>query len=206
MRRVRSPGNHVGNDPHQRSQSRQGPLRSGRSRARSERADAEAWTQGRHGPRPERRRRAPRTGPPEGLDIQTHDRKAWVREAFFGEAPRCEALAGEAREPQALLRASAHDHPGLIPGVDERVRPFLEKHHSAAVATIKADGAPHVARIGIALMGDVIWSSGTRNRVRTRNLRRDPRATLFVFDPRQAQSWMGIESHVRILDGPDAPN
>jgi len=54
-------------------------------------------------------------------------------------------------------------------------------------------------------MGDVIWSSGTRTRVRTRNLRRDPRATLFVFDPRQAQSWMGIESQVRILDGADAP-
>ena len=89
--------------------------------------------------------------------------------------------------------------------MDERVRAFLEDHHSAAVATIKPDGAPHVARIGIALIGDVLWSSGTRNRVRTRNLRRDPRATLFVFDPRQAQSWMGIESQVRILDGPDAP-
>jgi len=89
--------------------------------------------------------------------------------------------------------------------VDEHVRAFLEKHHSAAVATIKPDGAPHVARVGIALMGDVIWSSGTRTRVRTRNLRRDPRATLFVFDPRQPQSWMGIESQVRILDGADAP-
>jgi PPOX class probable F420-dependent enzyme len=89
--------------------------------------------------------------------------------------------------------------------VDEQVRAFLEKHHSAAVATIKPDGAPHVARVGIALMGDVIWSSGTKNRVRTRNLRRDPRATLFVFDPRQPQSWMGIESQARILDGPDAP-
>jgi PPOX class probable F420-dependent enzyme len=89
--------------------------------------------------------------------------------------------------------------------VDEHVRAFLEKHHSAVVATIKPDGAPHVARIGIALMGDAIWSSGTRTRVRTRNLRRDPRATLFVFDPRQPQSWMGIESQVRILDGADAP-
>ncbi|HEY2802643.1 MAG TPA: PPOX class F420-dependent oxidoreductase [Actinomycetota bacterium] len=89
--------------------------------------------------------------------------------------------------------------------MDEPVRAFLENHHSAAVATLKADGTPHVARVGIALMGDVLWSSGTRNRVRTRNLRRDPRATLFVFDPRQAQSWMGVESHVRILDGQDAP-
>ena len=89
--------------------------------------------------------------------------------------------------------------------MDERVRAFLETHHSAAIAAIKPDGAPHVARVGIALIDDVLWSSGTLKRVRTRYLRRDPRATLFVFDPRRAQSWMGIESRVRILDGPDAP-
>ena len=89
--------------------------------------------------------------------------------------------------------------------MDEGVRAFLQTHHSAAVATIKPDGAPHVARVGVGLIGDVLWSSGTQNRVRTRNLRRDPRATLFVFDPRNAQSWMGIESRVRIMDGPDAP-
>ena len=31
-------------------------------------------------------------------------------------------------------------------------------------------------------MGDVLWSSGTRNRVRTRNLRRDPRMSLCIED------------------------
>jgi PPOX class probable F420-dependent enzyme len=89
--------------------------------------------------------------------------------------------------------------------VDGRVRAFLGRHHAAAVATIKPDGAPHVARVGVGLVGDVLWSSGTRTRVRTAHLRRDPRATLFVFDPRSPSSWMGIESHVRILEGPDAP-
>ena len=88
--------------------------------------------------------------------------------------------------------------------MEDAVRAFLEKHRGAVVATIKADGAPHVVRVGVALMGDVLWSSGTRDRVRTRNLRRDPRATLFVLGSGPYE-WMGVESHVRILDGEDAP-
>lgn len=89
--------------------------------------------------------------------------------------------------------------------MDERVRTFLENNHSAVMATIKPDGAPHVARVGIGLVDGKLWSSGTQTRVRTRHLRRDDRATLFVLDPKNPYSWMGIESRVRILDGPDAP-
>jgi PPOX class probable F420-dependent enzyme len=89
--------------------------------------------------------------------------------------------------------------------LDERIRGFLEKHHGAVMATLKRDGSPHVARIGVALMGDVLWSSGTRGRVRTEHVRREPRATLCVLDDSNPWAWMGVESHVRILDGADAP-
>jgi PPOX class probable F420-dependent enzyme len=88
--------------------------------------------------------------------------------------------------------------------VDERVRDFLERHHSAVMATIKPDGRPHVARIGVGIVEGKLWSSGGQRRARTRYLRRDPRATLFVFDDRNAQSWMGLECTVTILDGPEA--
>ena len=89
--------------------------------------------------------------------------------------------------------------------MDDRVRAFLEKHHGAVVATLKDDGSPHVARVAVALMGAVLWSSGTQDRVRTGHLRRDSRATLCVLDGSNPYAWMGIESHVRILDGADAP-
>lgn len=58
-------------------------------------------------------------------------------------------------------------------------------------------------RGGAALVDGRIWSSGTRNRVRTRHLRRDPRATLFVFDGQ----WRGLalDSTVTILEGPETP-
>ncbi len=80
---------------------------------------------------------------------------------------------------------------------------FLEQHRSAAMITVGEDGVPKAARVGVALVGDKLWSSGTQDRVRTRRLRLDPRCTLFFFDPGVA--WMALESTVRILDGPDAP-
>lgn len=69
--------------------------------------------------------------------------------------------------------------------------------------TLRADGTPHVARVGVALVDGKLWSSGTQSRLRTKHLRRDPRSTLFVFDP--AWRWLGLECVVTIRDGPDAP-
>lgn len=85
---------------------------------------------------------------------------------------------------------------------------FLEEHHSAGMVTLRADGTPHVAQVGIGLVDRPdgtrrLWSSGTQRRLRTRHLRRDPRCTLFVFDP--PMRWLGLETTVTILDGPDTP-
>ena len=87
--------------------------------------------------------------------------------------------------------------------MDEQIRAFLAKYHSAAMTTLRADGTPHVARVGVALVDGKVWSSGTQTRVRTKHLRRDPRSTLFVFDAEFR--WLALESRVTILDCPDAP-
>jgi PPOX class probable F420-dependent enzyme len=81
-------------------------------------------------------------------------------------------------------------------------RAFLEKNHAAAMVTLRPDGTSHVARVGVCLVDGKLWSSGTPDRVRTGHLRRDPRSTLFVFEPRFG--WLGIEARITILDGPDA--
>ncbi|MEA2507256.1 MAG: hypothetical protein QOH48_1874 [Actinomycetota bacterium] len=88
--------------------------------------------------------------------------------------------------------------------MDDRVRTFLEQHHAAVMTTIKPDGRPHVARIACGLVQGKLWSSGTSTRARTKHLRRDPRATLCVFDQKGGYSWLGLECTVEILDGPDA--
>jgi PPOX class probable F420-dependent enzyme len=88
--------------------------------------------------------------------------------------------------------------------VDDKVRAFLEEYHGAVMVTLRSDGTPHVARVGVGLVDGKLWSSGTKGRVRTGHLRRDPRATLFVFDPKDAWHWLALETVVTIYDGPDA--
>jgi PPOX class probable F420-dependent enzyme len=87
--------------------------------------------------------------------------------------------------------------------LDPKTRAFLEKNHGAAMVTLREDGSAHAVRVGLALVGGKLWSSGTRVRARTEHLRRDPRATLFVFEP--GFGYVTLEAKVKILDGPDVP-
>ena len=86
--------------------------------------------------------------------------------------------------------------------LSDRDREFLQGHHSAAMITVDAAGMAKAARVGVALVDGQLWSSGTADRVRTMRLRRDPRCTLFVFDP--GFTWLALETRVTILDGDDA--
>ena len=88
--------------------------------------------------------------------------------------------------------------------LNEQQRAFLEKARGAAMITLRADGSPVAVRVGVALVDGKLWSSGTHDRARTRWLRRDPRSTLFVYDP-AGFGYLNIESRVRILEGPQAP-
>jgi hypothetical protein len=81
---------------------------------------------------------------------------------------------------------------------------FLSNNHSAAMITVTEGGIAKTARVGVALVDAKIQSSGTRDRLRTRRLRRDPRCTLFVFDAEAR--WLALESTVSILDGPEVPS
>ncbi|CAM3768955.1 pyridoxamine 5'-phosphate oxidase family protein [Isoptericola cucumis] len=90
---------------------------------------------------------------------------------------------------------------------DDAIRRYLSDHRAAAMITLRPDGTPHAVRCGLGLVDGRIWSSGRPDRVRTAHLRRDPRATLFVFGaaPDDPFSYLTLETEVTILDGPDAP-
>lgn len=87
--------------------------------------------------------------------------------------------------------------------LSDRGRAFLEENRRAAMVTLRRDGTAHAVRVAVVLVADKIWSSGTAERVRTRHLRRDPRATLFVFG--SGYEALTLEATVRILDGPEVP-
>lgn len=78
---------------------------------------------------------------------------------------------------------------------------YLERNHAAAMITTARDGTAHAVRVGVVLVNGKLWSSGTPDRVRTRRLRRDPRATLLVWEG--GYGYLTILTRVTILDGPD---
>ncbi len=87
--------------------------------------------------------------------------------------------------------------------LSDQDRTFLESHDSAAMVTVGEDGVAKAVRMSVALVDGNLWSSGRQDRVRTRRLRKDPRCTLFIFDP--GYTWLTLETTVTLLDGPDAP-
>jgi PPOX class probable F420-dependent enzyme len=88
--------------------------------------------------------------------------------------------------------------------MDDRIRAFLEENHAAAMITFRPDGSAHAVRVGVGLVDGKIWSSSTRDRVRTKHLRRDPRSTLFVFETGQPNwRWLALECTVTIIEDPD---
>ena len=93
--------------------------------------------------------------------------------------------------------------------LDEKARAFLERNHAAAMITLRRDGTSHTARVAIAVEGGKIRSSSNESRLRTKNVRRDPRATLFVFDTTDlanAAQWLALECRVSIIEGPTVPD
>jgi PPOX class probable F420-dependent enzyme len=81
---------------------------------------------------------------------------------------------------------------------------YVRDHRAAAMITIASDGTPKAVRVGVALVDGRLQSSGTAARVRTERLRRDPRSTLFIFDP-AGFAYLTIEATVTIREGQDAP-
>jgi PPOX class probable F420-dependent enzyme len=86
----------------------------------------------------------------------------------------------------------------------EEQRTFLAENTGAAMITHGRDGQPKVARVAITMIDGTLWSSGTRSRVRTGRLRRDPRCTLFVFSGQW--QWLALDTAVTVVDGPESPD
>ncbi len=89
---------------------------------------------------------------------------------------------------------------------DGEVRAFLSAvpAHTAALATVRADGRPHVAPVWYVLEDDgtIVFNTGETT-VKGRNLRRDRRASLCVDDERPPFSFVTVEGVVELSDDPD---
>ncbi|MFI9241162.1 PPOX class F420-dependent oxidoreductase [Streptomyces sp. NPDC053086] len=65
---------------------------------------------------------------------------------------------------------------------DDSLRALLDGKNFASVATLGPDGAPQNSVVWIKRDGDSVLVSSVDRRQKVRNLRRDPRVSLSVFD------------------------
>jgi len=89
------------------------------------------------------------------------------------------------------------------PMTDFQVTAFLASvpPHTGKLATVRADGRPHLAPVWYVLDddGSILFNTG-ESTVKGRNLRRDPRASLCVDDERPPFSYVVVEGRVEISD------
>jgi|SRR4051812_22849407 PPOX class probable F420-dependent enzyme len=87
--------------------------------------------------------------------------------------------------------------PKPSPELSERVRAFLAGPYVVSIATVDVDGAPRQAVAWFRLEADdrILVNSRTPRRWPA-NLRRDPRVSLAVVDPREPDRWVGLTAVV----------
>lgn len=76
---------------------------------------------------------------------------------------------------------------------DQEARELLDGRNFATVATLNPDGSPQTSVVWIERDGDTVLFSSTAARRKARNLARDPRVSLSVFDI--ANPYHSIDIH-----------
>ncbi|GIK38750.1 MAG: PPOX class F420-dependent enzyme [Chloroflexota bacterium] len=80
---------------------------------------------------------------------------------------------------------------------------LLDRARTAKLATVRADGRPHVAPIWFDLDGDTLVFTTWHKSVKAANLRHDPRVCLCVDDEMPPFSFVQIEGTATISEDPD---
>ncbi|MFE0456142.1 PPOX class F420-dependent oxidoreductase [Streptomyces sp. NPDC058914] len=86
---------------------------------------------------------------------------------------------------------------------DAPVRALLDGKNFASVATVGPDGAPQNSVVWMKREGDTVLFSSTDGRQKVRNLRRDPRISLTVFDLANPYTSIEIRGTAEILPDED---
>ncbi len=65
---------------------------------------------------------------------------------------------------------------------------FLKKPHIAQFVTLMADGSPQITPVWVDTDGEHVLINSENGRVKLRNIRRDPRVAVGVYDPENSYS------------------
>ena len=86
----------------------------------------------------------------------------------------------------------------------ELAKRLIDGKNLASVATLMPDGSPQVAPVWVEREGDVVVINATTTRQRYRNLKRDPRVALCLFDMDNIYSTVSIRGRAIEITRRDA--
>ena len=73
---------------------------------------------------------------------------------------------------------------------------LLKQPAFANLATLNADGSPHVTPVWVDFDGTHVIVNTARGRVKAKNLAREPRVALSIADPQNPYRYLGIQGRV----------
>jgi PPOX class probable F420-dependent enzyme len=82
-------------------------------------------------------------------------------------------------------------------------RRLVDGKNLATVATLNPDGGPQTSVVWVLRDGDTVLFSTTKHRQKGRNLARDPRVSLTIFDPEDQYSYVEIRGTAELTDDPE---
>jgi PPOX class probable F420-dependent enzyme len=87
--------------------------------------------------------------------------------------------------------------------VDDALR-FVAAHHHAVLATRRRDGLPQLSPVTCGVLDGRVVVSSRETAVKTKNLRRDPRASVCVVDDHFFGPWVQLDGTAEVVALPDA--
>ncbi|MFI8931631.1 PPOX class F420-dependent oxidoreductase [Streptomyces sp. NPDC053474] len=87
--------------------------------------------------------------------------------------------------------------------LDSAVRELLDGRNFAVVATLNPDGGPQTSVVWVGRRQDTVVFSTTAGRKKARNLARDPRISLTVYDLANPYRSVEIRGTAELLPDPD---
>src|SRR5215467_2961496 len=87
----------------------------------------------------------------------------------------------------------------------ERAREFMQANHRAVLATRRSDGLPQLSPVTVGVDGEGRVIISTRETaIKTKNLQRDPHASICVMNDGFFGDWVQAEGTAEIIRLPDA--
>ncbi len=81
---------------------------------------------------------------------------------------------------------------------------FIASNHRAVLATFRADGNPQLSLVAAGVLDDTVVVSTRETAIKTKNLRRRPRASLIVFTENFYGNSVQVEGPVEVVSLPEA--